>query len=130
MSTPGPGFIKIKARFCQINDQVGQGHGQELDNKYEWTDKMITCHLGPHHHQFVDTYTPWSFADPKRTKVTKDKWEIIEKFESRKLVLFEHYAFARIRIQNQMLYNEGVKMNQKGPHISDLKLQVLYYKCS
>ena len=52
VSTPGPGFVMIKARFGQVDDevghalfgqvgdqvrkvkdQVGQGQGQELDNK-------------------------------------------------------------------------------------------------
>ena len=37
VSSPGPGFVKIKARFSQIGfsqvkDQVSQGQGQELDN--------------------------------------------------------------------------------------------------
>ena len=36
---PGPDFVKVKARFGQVRDQlshvkdqVGQGQGQELDN--------------------------------------------------------------------------------------------------
>ena len=41
VSTPGPGFVRIKARFGQVGDQVdqaedqvgqGKGQGQELDN--------------------------------------------------------------------------------------------------
>ena len=39
VSTPGPGFVRVKARFGQVGDQVGhikdhvgQGQGQELDN--------------------------------------------------------------------------------------------------
>ena len=39
VSTPGPGFVRVKVRFAQvgdlvgqIKDQVGQGQGQELDN--------------------------------------------------------------------------------------------------
>ena len=47
VSTPGPGFVMIKARFGQVDDEVGhalfgqvgdqvgqfgQGQGQELDN--------------------------------------------------------------------------------------------------
>ena len=49
VSTPGPGFLMIKARFGQVDDEVGhalfgqvgdqvgqfgQGQGQELDNYY------------------------------------------------------------------------------------------------
>ena len=29
---PGKDFVKVKARFGQVGDQVGQGQGQELDN--------------------------------------------------------------------------------------------------
>ena len=39
VSTSGPDFVKVKARFgqlgdqvSQVKDQVGQGQGQELDN--------------------------------------------------------------------------------------------------
>ena len=36
VSSPGPGFVKVKTRFDQVGDQVkdqvGQGQGQELDN--------------------------------------------------------------------------------------------------
>ena len=38
VSSPGPGFVKVKARFGQVGDQVsqvknqvGHGQGQELD---------------------------------------------------------------------------------------------------
>ena len=40
VSTPGPGFVRVKVRFAQVGDLVGQvkdqvcqGQGQELDNK-------------------------------------------------------------------------------------------------
>ena len=41
VSTPGQSFVRIRARFGQVGDQVGQvkdqvgqGQGQELDNNY------------------------------------------------------------------------------------------------
>ena len=49
---PGPDFVKVKARFDQVGDevgqsyvwpfgdQVGQGHGQELDNKTKFLFRM------------------------------------------------------------------------------------------
>ena len=30
VSTPGPHFVKVKARSSQVGDEVGQGQGQEL----------------------------------------------------------------------------------------------------
>ena len=41
LSSPGPDFVKVKARFgqvgdqvSQVKDQVGQGQDQELDIKF------------------------------------------------------------------------------------------------
>ena len=38
VSSPGPGFVRLKARFGQVGDQVSQvkdpvSQGQELDNR-------------------------------------------------------------------------------------------------
>ena len=45
VSTPGPSFVRIKARFGQVGDEVGQvkdqfgqGQGQELDNTLKLSD--------------------------------------------------------------------------------------------
>ena len=40
VSSPGPGFVRLKARFGQVGDQVSQvkdpvSQGQELDNREE-----------------------------------------------------------------------------------------------
>ena len=55
VSTPGPGFVRVKARFGQVGDQVGhikdhvgqgQGQGQELDNiDHIETERRQTLHV-------------------------------------------------------------------------------------
>ena len=66
MSSPGPGFVKVKARFrqvrdevgqgffgqvgdqvSQVKDQVGQGQGQELDNNRLSTQSSLVSGLWP-----------------------------------------------------------------------------------
>ena len=62
VSTPGPGFFKVNARFglprlCQfgdqvdqVMDQVGQGQGQELDNTCICTHVLFCVSQFPYPH--------------------------------------------------------------------------------
>ena len=64
VSTPGPGFFKVNARFglprlCQfgdqvdqVMDQVGQGQGQELDNTCICTHVLFCVSQFPYPHLY------------------------------------------------------------------------------